>query len=130
MDKAIAAAREGRGASVIEMLTYRLSDHTTADDARRYREQDEVDAAWKREPLARLRNYLTDQGHWDQVREEELLSDCTERVNAAVAEYQHNIDDDPQPIDSMFNYMFRNLPHHLEEQREIARRFPTTKGGH
>ncbi|HKL52651.1 MAG TPA: pyruvate dehydrogenase (acetyl-transferring) E1 component subunit alpha [Wenzhouxiangellaceae bacterium] len=130
MDKAIAAAREGRGASVIEMLTYRLSDHTTADDARRYREQNEVDTAWKKEPLLRLRNYLTDEGHWDQVKEEELLSECADRVKAAVEEYQDRIDNDPQPIDSMFNFMFKDLPHHLEEQREIARRFPAKGGSH
>jgi pyruvate dehydrogenase E1 component alpha subunit len=111
------------------MLTYRLSDHTTADDARRYREQNEVDTAWKKEPLLRLRNYLTDQGHWDQVREEELLADCKERVDAAVDEYTSTVENDPQPIDAMFDYMFKNIPHHLEEQRELARRFPH-KGGH
>ena len=33
-------------------------------------------------------------------------------------------------IDSMFNYMFKDLPHHLEEQREIARRFPAKGGSH
>ncbi|NKI34371.1 pyruvate dehydrogenase (acetyl-transferring) E1 component subunit alpha [Wenzhouxiangella sp. XN79A] len=129
MDKAIAAAREGRGASVIEMMTYRLSDHTTADDARRYREQDEVDTAWKHEPLLRLRSYLVDQGAWDQVKEEELLGECAERVQGAVDEYLDRVTNDPQPIDAMFAYMFKNLPHHLEEQREIARRFPH-KGGH
>jgi pyruvate dehydrogenase E1 component alpha subunit len=130
MDKAIAAAREGRGASVIEMLTYRLSDHTTADDARRYREQDEVDTAWKKEPLVRLRNYLTDQGLWDQVKEEELLAECKERVDAAVQEYTDTVENDPQPIDAMFDYMFKNLPNHLEEQRELARRFPHKGGQH
>jgi len=129
MDKAIAAARDGRGASVIEMLTYRLSDHTTADDARRYRESDEVEDAWKKEPLMRLRNYLIDQSHWDDVKEEELLAECKERVDAAVAEYTDAIENDPQPIDAMFDFMFKNLPHHLEEQREIARRFPH-QGGH
>lgn len=130
MDKAVAAAREGRGASVIEMLTYRLSDHTTADDARRYRKQNEVDTAWKKEPLLRLRNYLTDQGHWDQVREEELLADCKKRVDAAVDEYTSTVENDPQPVDAMFDYMFRNIPHHLEEQRELARRFPHKVGHH
>ncbi|MDT8409419.1 MAG: pyruvate dehydrogenase (acetyl-transferring) E1 component subunit alpha [Wenzhouxiangellaceae bacterium] len=129
MDKAIAAAREGRGGSVIEMMTYRLSDHTTADDARRYRPQDEVDKAWKNDPLQRMRIYLTDQGYWDQVKEEEWLAKCAERVQAAVEEYQDRINNDPQPIDAMFNYMFKNIPHHLEEQRELARRFPA-KGGH
>ncbi|MDX1625911.1 MAG: pyruvate dehydrogenase (acetyl-transferring) E1 component subunit alpha [Wenzhouxiangellaceae bacterium] len=129
MDKAISAAREGRGASVIEMLTYRLSDHTTADDARRYRPEDEVDTAWKKEPLVRLRNYLSDQGEWDEVKEEQLLKDCADRVNAAVEEYTDRVENDPQPIEAMFKYMFKNLPHHLEEQLEIAKRFPA-KGGH
>ena len=130
MDKAITAARDGRGASVIELMTYRLSDHTTADDARRYREQDDVEAAWKKEPLLRMRNYLIDQSHWDQVKEEELLAECKQRVDAAVAEYTDAVENDPQPIDSMFDYMFKNLPHHLEEQRETARRFPARGGQH
>jgi len=130
MDKAIAAARDGRGASVIELMTYRLSDHTTADDARRYREQDEVESAWKKEPLLRMRNYLIDQSHWDEVKEQELLADCKERVDAAVAEYTDAVENDPQPIDAMFDFMFKNLPHHLEEQREMARRFPSKGGAH
>ncbi|MGB0514941.1 MAG: thiamine pyrophosphate-dependent enzyme, partial [Wenzhouxiangellaceae bacterium] len=100
-----------------------------ADDARRYRDQGEVDDAWAKEPLQRLRNYLVDQGYWDEVKEEELLSDCAERVQAAVEEYQDRVQNHPQPIDSMFDYMFKNLPHTLEAQREIARRFPA-KGGH
>lgn len=45
-------------------MTYRLSDHTTADDARRYRAQDEVSAAWALEPLARLRHFLVSQKLW------------------------------------------------------------------
>jgi len=130
MDKAIAAAREGRGGSVVEMMTYRLSDHTTADDARRYRPQDEVDTAWKKEPLGRLRNYLLDQGFWDQVKEEELLAECAKRVQAAVEEYQDRVNNDPQPVDAMFDFMFKNLPHHLEEQREIARKFARDGGQH
>ncbi len=129
MDKAIQAAREGKGASVIEMMTYRLSDHTTADDARRYRPQEEVDQAWDREPIRRLHTYLCDQGVWDQVKEEELQSECAERVNKAVADYEHAVNDDPQPIAAMFEHMFADMPHHLEEQKEIAERFPH-KGGH
>jgi 2-oxoisovalerate dehydrogenase E1 component alpha subunit len=45
MDEALARARAGEGATLIEAVTYRLSDHTTADDARRYRPQDEVEGA-------------------------------------------------------------------------------------
>src|SRR6516162_3313061 len=50
----IAQARAGAGPRLIEALTYRLSDHTTADDAARYRPPEEVQARWKEEPISRL----------------------------------------------------------------------------
>src|SRR5215213_2219500 len=62
MDRALARARSGGGPSLIEALSYRLSDHTTADDASRYRSADEVADAWKREPLMRVRTYLVATG--------------------------------------------------------------------
>src|SRR6266545_3151930 len=60
-EEAIANARAGGGARLIEAVTYRLSDHTTADDAARYRPPEEVQARWKEEPIARLRAYLVSQ---------------------------------------------------------------------
>src|SRR5882724_2051839 len=53
--EALATARRGEGPTVIEAVTYRLSDHTTADDASRYRRDKEVKAAWRTEPLLRVR---------------------------------------------------------------------------
>src|SRR6201996_6811841 len=50
MDHAVKRARHGHGATLIEAVTYRLSDHTTADDARRYRPEAEVKEAMTREP--------------------------------------------------------------------------------
>ena len=55
---AIERAREGQGASLVECLSYRLGDHTTADDASRYRDRAEVEAAARRDPIERLRAYL------------------------------------------------------------------------
>jgi pyruvate dehydrogenase E1 component alpha subunit len=57
--QAVERARGGGGPHLIECLTYRLSDHTTADDASRYREDDEASQWWARDPIARLRVYLT-----------------------------------------------------------------------
>jgi hypothetical protein len=57
-DEAIAAARSGDGPRLIEAVTYRLGDHTTADDAARYRPPEEVQVHWKEEPIARLRTYV------------------------------------------------------------------------
>ena len=130
MDKAISAARDGKGAFVIEMLTYRLGDHTTADDARRYRPQDEVDEAWSKEPLIRLRQYLIDQGAWDESRDEELLAECGDFVQQAAQEYLDVIENDPQPVTAMFDFMYKELPHDLVEQRAEAERFPEDGGHH
>jgi 2-oxoisovalerate dehydrogenase E1 component alpha subunit len=130
MDKAVTAAREGKGAFVIEMMTYRLSDHTTADDARRYRPQEEVDAAWENEPVLRLRKYLIDQAAWDDAQEEELMAEAVEFAQQAADEYQDIVDNDPQPVTAMFDYMYKELPHDLVEQRAYAEEFPEDGGHH
>ncbi len=130
MEKAIAAAREGHGSFVIEMLTYRISDHTTADDARRYRPNEEVEDAWRKEPISRLRSYLIDQGAWDDEREQALLDECAVEVQQAADEYLAKVADDPQPVTAMFDYMFAELPHDLAEQRAVAERYPEDGGHH
>src|SRR5438094_10180718 len=84
---AIAAARAGQGPRLIEAVTYRLGDHTTADDAARYRPAEEVQARWKEEPIARLRSYLVGRQAWAKSQEEKLVAECQERVEAAVERY-------------------------------------------
>jgi pyruvate dehydrogenase E1 component alpha subunit len=124
---ALESARAGRGATLIEALTYRLSDHTTADDASRYRGEAEVKEAWSREPLKRLRGYLTRIGAWDAARQAALESDCARQIDAAVAEY-HAF---PKPTtDAMFDHLFASLPPHLEAQRAVARRYRSKNSGH
>jgi len=130
VSQALAIARNGGGPSLIEAITYRLSDHTTADDASRYRPADEVKNAWKVEPLLRLRKYLTDTGAWNEQQEVELKAECAKRVEAAVEEYMNT---PKQPVEAMFNFLFARLPKHLEEQREQARRNASNgraHGGH
>lgn len=46
--RALDRARRGEGPTLIEALSYRLGDHTTADDATRYRDPEAVAAAWGR----------------------------------------------------------------------------------
>lgn len=118
MDTALAKARGGGGPTLIEALTYRLSDHTTADDASRYRSADEVAAAWKREPLLRLRAYLAACGAWDKAREDALLRECNEQVQAAVQEY---LNTPPPALGQMFDHLYATLPAALEKQRAETR---------
>lgn len=114
MDEALARAREGGGPALIEAMTYRLSDHTTADDASRYRSADELADAWQREPVLRIRTYLTGQGAWDKAREEALIKDCNARVQSAVQEY---LDTPALAPAAMFEHLYATLPASLEVQR-------------
>lgn len=116
---ALAKARAGEGSTMIEALTYRLSDHTTADDARRYREADEVSRYRTLEPLVRLRNYLVAQNAWNRNDEEQLIADCAARVQAAIDEY---LKFPPPPPAAMFEFLHAALPAAMSEQLNDARR--------
>jgi pyruvate dehydrogenase E1 component alpha subunit len=128
VERALARARKGDGACLIEAVTYRLSDHTTADDASRYRKKEDVEAAWQVEPLIRIRRYLTDLGVWDEAREQALLEEAADKVDIAVQRY---LNTPKPPVESMFDYMYGELPLFLEEQRDHAARHVDTNGdGH
>lgn len=117
MGNAIEKARKGQGPTLIEALTYRLCDHTTADDASRYQPSDEVEQAKTEEPIARLRHYLESQNAWDSNKQTQLENDCAVKVKQAVERYQSR---KPQPITSIFDYHYANLPDCLIEQRAQA----------
>ena len=117
VDRALARARQGQGPTLIEAVTYRLCDHTTADDASRYRDDAEVSRHWPAEPIVRLRNYLISAGHWDKAREEALLHECSGAVEKAAEEY---LATPAQPFSSAFNYVYATPPAELIEQRNAA----------
>ena len=100
---------------MIEALTYRLCDHTTADDASRYRSEQELKEHWQYEPLKRLQSYLNKTGCWSEADEQELLASCNDEIEQAVDQY---LNTPPQPPQSMFDYLYQTLPAALEEQRE------------
>jgi len=112
--RALERAHAGQGASLIEAVTYRLSDHTTADDASRYRGAEPVRAAWQEEPLVRLRRYLIDAGAWSKEDEKRLQAECASKVEEAVNAYLAVA---PQPAEAIFDYHFATLPHDLARQR-------------
>src|SRR5690606_24337634 len=88
METALEKARHGGGPTLIGAMTYRLSDHTTADDARRYRKEDEVKEQWAKEPLLRMRKYLESLGAWDDAQEEAWKAECARRVDEEVQKYK------------------------------------------
>jgi pyruvate dehydrogenase E1 component alpha subunit len=114
---AMARARGGDGPTVIEALSYRLADHTTADDASRYRDAGEVSDAWKLEPIGRLRNHLLQRGAWSRADEEALIRSCSAAIQSAVD--AHLAQTPPGP-EQMFGHLYATLPAPYAAQREDA----------
>jgi pyruvate dehydrogenase E1 component alpha subunit len=104
---ALERARRGDGPTLVEALTYRLADHTTADDASRYRPDDEVSERWRHDPVARLRELLVRNGHWGREQEEHLLAECEAAIDREVAAYEAT---PPLPPTAMFDHLHATLP--------------------
>ena len=97
------------------MVTYRLDDHTTADDASRYRTEEMV-APWRaRDPIDRTRKYLMARRGWDERQEANLIAQCTEEVEQIVREYEANPLPNPEDI---FKFQYAEEPWHLKEQKQ------------
>ncbi len=122
ISKAIENARNNKGPRLIEAISYRLSDHTTADDAKRYRSAEELESNWQYEPLIRLQNFFTSKGYWTAAEQKKLAEDTLNSVENAVETY---LNTPPQNPESMFDYLYQTLPESLYEQRQSL-----TQGGH
>ena len=117
--EALDRARERGEPALIEALSYRLGDHTTVDDASRYRDDAEVSQWWHKDPIARLRAYLTAAAGWTGDDEKRLLQDCSNEVEAAARAY---LDTPPQTPESIFDHLFAAAPADLVAQRALALR--------
>ena len=117
IQNAVDNARNGKGPTLIEAITYRLGDHTTADDASRYRKQAEVEEAKLKDPIKRLRNYMANNNYWDIELEKDLIIQCNSEVETAVNNY---LNTPAQPPSAMFDYLYAELPEAYHEQRKMA----------
>jgi pyruvate dehydrogenase E1 component alpha subunit len=112
--EALERARSGGGPTVIEALTYRLGVHTTADDPRKYRSEEEEQEAWGREPLKRFASYLEARGTLDAEGVEALRASCRAEVQAAVDALEAA---EPPPPERPFDHVFGTEHRVISEQR-------------
>lgn len=113
---AVDRARSGEGPQLVEAHTYRMQAHTNADDATRYRQDDEV-AAWQaRDPLLRLEAYLRECGLLsdDQVAS---YAEAAEMVAADIRDAL-NLDVEPRP-DDLFDFVYAERTPQLEHQAAL-----------
>ncbi|MCB9880552.1 MAG: pyruvate dehydrogenase (acetyl-transferring) E1 component subunit alpha [Planctomycetes bacterium] len=113
--EAVDRARQGKGPTLIESLTYRVGPHSSSDDPTRYRGDAEV-TDWKnKDPLERFKKYLRSRRLLTPKQDEALFAAAKEEVNAAVKAAEQK----PNPtVSSMFDDVYRDLTPQLREQRD------------
>ncbi|MBM3232320.1 pyruvate dehydrogenase (acetyl-transferring) E1 component subunit alpha [Candidatus Pacearchaeota archaeon] len=117
--EALERARSGKGATLIECFTYRLADHTTSDDAKKYRDENEI-AEWvKKDPITRFEKYLVDKRVINPVIIGKVKSEAEQQIEKAVKLAESA---KPQPPTDMFDYLYESITEEMKEQREQASR--------
>ncbi len=120
--RAATAAREGRGPSMVEAMTYRFGPHSSSDDPARYRDEKEVATWMARDPLVRFRRHLENEGFWDDGREAALEKELGDEITAAVTQAEAM---PPVPVDSFFEDVYAegtwNLREELADAKTVAR---------
>ncbi|HLC36826.1 MAG TPA: pyruvate dehydrogenase (acetyl-transferring) E1 component subunit alpha [archaeon] len=116
--EAVQKARKGEGPALIECETYRMADHTTSDDAKKYRTEKEL-MKWKaKDPIERLRKYMEKEKIWNQEKQKKLEKELDEMISKAVKKFE---DTPAQEINAIFKFMYAKMTPRLEEQLSYAK---------
>lgn len=125
--EAVVRAARGEGSTIVEMLTYRLGGHSSSDDPKAYRQNEEVEQWGKEDPLLRLRTHLEVLGAWDEKAE----ALARMRVDAELKQAIEAAEKKAAPkLTTMFDDVYAERPAHLTEQFETCLNGPRPKGGH
>jgi pyruvate dehydrogenase E1 component alpha subunit len=112
--RAVERALAGEGPTLIECLTYRLGFHNTSDNPAEYRDNEEVAAARRLDPLLRLSRYAISVGAWSETREEELRRQAVEQVQDAY----RTVSAIPRPgPEEVYEHVYAALPARVRRQR-------------
>ncbi|RDE07077.1 3-methyl-2-oxobutanoate dehydrogenase (2-methylpropanoyl-transferring) subunit alpha [Sphingomonas aracearum] len=124
-------ARTNQGPTLIEHFTYRVEGHSTSDDPSQYRSAGEPTAWPLGDPIQRLKDHLIGMGEWDEERHAAMDRELAEQVRAAQKAAEgngilgHGLH---QPLDTLFDGVFEEMPWHLREQRQMMLDEETASG--
>ncbi len=116
---ALLKARSGKGPTFIECFTYRRGDHTTSDDAKKYRNEKEVKEWEKKDPLIRLKRYMEGRKLWSEKYEKKIFENAEKKVTDAFKKAETMT---PYAREEIFDYMFEEKTLNLiEQQKEVSK---------
>ncbi len=125
--EAVEKAAKGGGPTLIEMLTYRVGGHSTSDDPRAYRVQDEVERWRKTDPILRMKLHLEKIDAWNEEQDEAFKKECEAELKACIKAAEAK---EKPPLETMFDGVFAEKPWHLEEQQAELLSGPRAKDHH
>jgi 2-oxoisovalerate dehydrogenase E1 component alpha subunit len=112
--RAVERARSGDGPALIEALTYRMEAHTTSDDPTRYRTKEELEAASRIDPIARMKAFLLQKDLYDEVLEQAIEDHAAaeaQRMRDEIYDAEHG---DPREL---FEHVYVDPTGHFERQK-------------
>jgi 2-oxoisovalerate dehydrogenase E1 component alpha subunit len=117
--KAVENARDGEGPALIEALTYRMEAHTTSDDPTRYRTKEDLEAAAKTDPIARMKLFLESTDRYDTSVDEAIEAKSAaeaQRMRDEIYDAPHG---DPMEL---FEHVYVDPTGHFDDQIEQLKR--------
>ncbi|MEK7524078.1 MAG: pyruvate dehydrogenase (acetyl-transferring) E1 component subunit alpha [Patescibacteria group bacterium] len=120
MFEAAERARSGHGPTLIEAVTYRYGNHTTSDDAGKYRSEAEVKEWRKRDPITRFKIFLQDKKLWDEDFEKKIIHESEGKIREAAEKAEKTPIPKPNEI---FDYLYEKPTPALEEQKKYLSQF-------
>jgi TPP-dependent pyruvate/acetoin dehydrogenase alpha subunit len=89
--------------------------HSSSDDPRAYRSDEEVSTSSRTDPIFRFCRYLSEKNLWNAAKEETLQEEVKNEISAAVAEAEKF---GPPPVNTMFEDVYGEIPQHIREQQD------------
>lgn len=127
--EAVDRARSGGGPTLIECVTYRIMMHTTADDPKKYRSEEEVELWKQKDPLARYQKYLYEKKYLSESELDALEEKIKQEIQDAIDRVELRMKELGDPLD-MFDHLYAELPPHLQAQKaELAHELDNSDGG-
>ncbi|WP_020616287.1 pyruvate dehydrogenase (acetyl-transferring) E1 component subunit alpha [Paenibacillus daejeonensis] len=106
--------RNGEGATLIEILTYRFRPHSMADDTSKYRTKEEEQEWSLKDPLVRFGKFLEGKGLWSDEDTARVKEEAKATVNEQIKKAEAT---EKMTVGGLIDSMFETTPQHLEEQK-------------
>ncbi|QJB71092.1 pyruvate dehydrogenase (acetyl-transferring) E1 component subunit alpha [Mycoplasma sp. 1654_15] len=123
--EAVEWARQGNGPVLVEFLTWRQGVHTSSDNPRIYRTEEEEKEHEKWEPFHRIEKYLKDKNF---ITDEEIKKIWETSLDKVKATYEESLKELDTQLDEIFDHTYATLTQELKEQKQQAKEYYAKEG--